>query len=215
MPPPLHHARHSHTHPLPHTPSPLSCMPPSRYACRPRPHPPTMHAPPWTEGMKHTCENITMHQTSFAAGKDGLVDTICGFKREGANSYSFREKLAKNIGCPGTGNSGSQSVSWDSCNYTNVTRESFIHCNYHWNRCAIFFRKSKIKQRNSQNITLLEEKGTFLNNKYFYGNFCRYLKFYNSLNVLLTSRFPPVWEAVHWIKGAKTMVLRSGQILFI
>ena len=127
----------------------------------------------------------------------------------------FREKLAKNIGCPGTGNSGSQSVSWDSCNYTNVTRESFIHCNYHWNRCAIFFRKSKIKQRISQNITLLEEKGTFWNNKYFYGNFCRYLKFYNSLNVLLTSRFPPVWEAVHWIKGAKTMVLRSGQILFI
>ena len=121
--------------------------------------------------MKHTCENITMHQTSFAAGKNGLVDTICGFKREGANSYSFREKLAKNIGCPGTGNSGSQSVSWDSCNYTNVTRESFIHCNYHWNRCAIFFRKSKIKQRNSQNITLLEEKGTFWNNKYFYGNF--------------------------------------------
>ena len=26
--------------------------------------------PPWTEGMTHACENITLPQTSFAGGKN-------------------------------------------------------------------------------------------------------------------------------------------------
>ena len=62
-PPAMHtptmHVPH-HAHPITHAPimyaPPCNAQPPASHVS------PTMHAPPWIEGMIHTCENITFSQ---------------------------------------------------------------------------------------------------------------------------------------------------------
>ena len=59
-----------HTRPLPCTP-PCHAHPlPGTSPCHARSL--ATHAPLWTEGMTHACENITLPQTSLADGKNNI-----------------------------------------------------------------------------------------------------------------------------------------------